>query len=83
MIYNTDSFSQNKILALIILDGWGISSDPDTSHNAIKLANTKTFDKLIASYPNIEINASGEYVGLPDGLIQVILLRLRISEHPI
>ena len=50
---------------LLILDGWGYSSD--TSNNAIALANTPNWDCLLENYPNTLIGTSGESVGLPDG----------------
>ena len=50
---------------LLILDGWGYSSD--TSHNAIALANTPNWDCFLENYPNTLIGTSGESVGLPDG----------------
>jgi 2,3-bisphosphoglycerate-independent phosphoglycerate mutase len=52
-------------LVLLILDGWGIR--PDRDHNAIKLARTPVFDTLLATYPNAQLVASGEAVGLPAG----------------
>ncbi len=52
-------------LVLIILDGWGYSSDPD--HNAIYGANTPVWDKLWQNCPHTLISASSESVGLPDG----------------
>ena len=51
--------------ALIILDGYGFSKE--TKGNAVRTANTPFLDKLIKKYPHTYINASGEYVGLPDG----------------
>ena len=51
--------------ALIILDGWGHREE--TSHNAIANANTPTWDRLIAEYPNALIKTSGNAVGLPEG----------------
>ncbi|MEC7596201.1 MAG: 2,3-bisphosphoglycerate-independent phosphoglycerate mutase [Pseudomonadota bacterium] len=50
---------------LLILDGWGYSSD--TSNNAIALANTPNWDFFLENYPNTLIGTSGESVGLPDG----------------
>ncbi len=50
---------------LLILDGWGYSSD--TSNNAIALANTPNWDCFLDNYPNTLIGTSGESVGLPDG----------------
>jgi 2,3-bisphosphoglycerate-independent phosphoglycerate mutase len=55
----------NRKLILLILDGWGYREDK--SHNAIALCNPVNFNKLIAKYPNTLLNASGEFVGLPDG----------------
>jgi len=54
-----------KKVLLCIMDGVGIRKSP--IGNAVKNANTKTIDKLIGEYPNILLQASGEYVGLPEG----------------
>ncbi len=54
-----------KPLALIILDGWGYSEDPN--HNAIIEAKTPVFDKLWKKNPHTLIKASGADVGLPAG----------------
>lgn len=52
---------------LMILDGYGIREE---SHgNAIAAANKPNLDRLFAKYPFITLEASGEYVGLPDGQI--------------
>ena len=53
------------LLALIILDGWGVG--PDEPGNAILAANTPTMDRLLATYPHTTLACSGEAVGLPDG----------------
>ncbi len=50
-------------LALVILDGWGSSSS--WGGNAISTAHPKTFYKLLRTYPNTLLHASGRYVGLP------------------
>lgn len=50
---------------LMILDGWG--KGEDYPGNAIKLANTPNFDRLIKEYPNSSLEASGIAVGLPEG----------------
>nr|YP_009395941.1 phosphoglycerate mutase [Dasya naccarioides]ARW65127.1 phosphoglycerate mutase [Dasya naccarioides] len=55
--------SINPII-LTILDGWGHSEE--TKGNAIKLANTPTIDKILQTYPNSLLSASGKDVGLPD-----------------
>lgn len=54
-----------KTTALIILDGWG--QGQDYPGNAIKLANTPNWDKLVKERPMSQLTASGEMVGLPDG----------------
>ena len=54
-----------KPTALIILDGYGIARDKKQS--AIDAAATPVMDKLMATYPNNKIYASGMDVGLPDG----------------
>ncbi len=52
-------------VALIILDGWGIS--PAKEGNAIYTANTPNFNRLATDYPNVLAAASGLDVGLPEG----------------
>ncbi|TDV22851.1 phosphoglycerate mutase [Mycoplasmopsis mustelae] len=54
-----------KKVILIVIDGLGIREE--TQGNGFALADTPTFDKLFAEYPNSLIQASGEYVGLPQG----------------
>ena len=54
-----------KKVILLILDGWGIAK-PD-KFNAIDNAKTPNFDRLVREYPNIQLRADGEYVGLPEG----------------
>ncbi len=54
----------NKAL-LIILDGWGIG--PHTHANAIYSTPHPYWDYLLKTYPHSQLQASGEYVGLPDG----------------
>ncbi len=50
---------------LCILDGWGHSDK--VKGNTLKTAKMPTFDYLDHEFPPIFINASGEFVGLPDG----------------
>jgi len=52
-------------LVLAVLDGWGIA--PKNRGNAIMLAKTPTWDKLLMTYPSVTLQASGESVGLPWG----------------
>jgi 2,3-bisphosphoglycerate-independent phosphoglycerate mutase len=53
--------------ALIILDGWGYA--PPGPGNAIALARTPVWDDLWARYPHVLLQASGEAVGLPPGVM--------------
>lgn len=50
---------------LIILDGFGIGKNNDA--NAVYRAKTPTIDKLLKTCPHAKLQASGEFVGLPDG----------------
>ncbi len=52
-------------VVLAILDGWGERND--ANHNAIRAASTPVIDALRHAYPQTLIEASGAYVGLPDG----------------
>ena len=54
-------------LTLLVLDGWGVSQE--TRGNAIRLANTPVYDMIMSRFPNSLVNASGEAVGLPKGLM--------------
>lgn len=54
-----------KKALLMILDGWGIGNH--TKIDAIYSTPTPYWDSLIKDYPNSELQASGENVGLPDG----------------
>ena len=53
----------NKKVILIILDGFGIGNTD--KNNAIYSAEPETWNLLKKEYPNIELHASEEYVGLP------------------
>jgi 2,3-bisphosphoglycerate-independent phosphoglycerate mutase len=55
----------NKKVILIILDGWGLGTNPEVS--AIAKANTPFVDSLWAKYPHSKLEASGLAVGLPEG----------------
>ena len=50
---------------LCILDGWGHRLE--TENNAIALADTPTWDRLIATCPHALVETSGLDVGLPHG----------------
>src|SRR5258708_34178126 len=54
-------------LALIILDGFGYRAEREG--NAIALAEMPFYDELLEKYPHTLIEASGECVGLPRGVM--------------
>ncbi len=56
---------QRRPVMLVVLDGWGWRDDP--ADNAIRQANTPTFDRLWANCPHAFLHTSGHDVGLPDG----------------
>ena len=62
---NPNPGSSPKKALLVILDGWGIGDQGEGD----VIANTPTpyIDYLNATYPHSQLQASGEYVGLPDG----------------
>jgi len=49
----------------MILDGWGISKDPERS--AVDKANTPFIDSLYINYPHSQLRTDGMNVGLPEG----------------
>ena len=54
-----------KPVMLMILDGFGIA--PKSDGNAVEAAKKPNFEGFIAKYPHTELQASGLFVGLPDG----------------
>ncbi len=54
-----------KKALLMILDGWGIGDK--SAADAIYSTPTPNWDRLLATYPHSQLQASGENVGLPDG----------------
>ncbi len=54
-----------KKALLMILDGWGIGDKK--KDDVISCTPTPYWDSLIAKYPNSQLLACGENVGLPDG----------------
>ena len=50
---------------LMILDGFGIA--PESDGNAVRKAKTPNLDSLFGKYPHTQLQASGLFVGLPDG----------------
>ncbi len=55
----------SKKALLMILDGWGIGNH--TKSDVIYNTPTPYWDYLTKTYPNSQLHASGENVGLPDG----------------
>lgn len=55
----------DKKVLLMILDGWGIATNPAVS--AIDKAKTPFVDSLYEKYPHATLAASGLAVGLPEG----------------
>ncbi|HYL27599.1 MAG TPA: 2,3-bisphosphoglycerate-independent phosphoglycerate mutase [Candidatus Nitrosotalea sp.] len=52
---------------LAVLDGWGCRDE--THGNAIAAAKLPNWHRLLASYPHTTLQASGEAVGLPKGVM--------------
>ena len=64
-INNINKAIMSKKALLLICDGWGIG---DRGKDDV-IYNTPTpyWDELLKTYPNSQLQASGENVGLPDG----------------
>ena len=56
-----------KTVLLCIMDGCGIREKD--KGNAFEMANKPTFDMLLNTYPSCRLEASGEAVGLPAGVM--------------
>ncbi len=54
-------------VTLLVLDGWGVS--PETKGNAVTAAKTPNYQLLLNKFPHSLLEASGECVGLPPGLM--------------
>jgi 2,3-bisphosphoglycerate-independent phosphoglycerate mutase len=54
-----------KPVVLCILDGWGLRAE--TFANAVALADTPTYDRLMATCPHAQLVTHGPDVGLPTG----------------
>ena len=63
----SESPSRPPIAALIIFDGWGLRTGIES--NAIHAAHTPVMDRLWATQAHNGIDASGEAVGLPPGIM--------------
>jgi len=55
------------VAALVIFDGWGVSKSG--ASNAIAAAKTPVMNRLYATQAHTELDASGEAVGLPPGVM--------------
>lgn len=64
-IFASQFFYMNKKVLLMILDGWGITQNPEVS--AIAKASTPFMDSILNNFPNGELRTDGMNVGLPDG----------------
>jgi 2,3-bisphosphoglycerate-independent phosphoglycerate mutase len=63
---NSNAKSPSKRPAVLcILDGWGQRAARD--NNAIALADTPNWDRMVEAWPMTLLACSGEDVGLPDG----------------
>lgn len=56
---------KTKTVILMVIDGLGLRKE--TQGNGFALAHTPVFDNLFKQYPYSIIQASGEFVGLPEG----------------
>lgn len=56
---------QMRPLALVILDGWGLTTRQEG--NAIDRADTPNMHQFLGEYPHTILACSGEDVGLPEG----------------
>lgn len=54
-----------KPVILCILDGWGLRAEREA--NAVALAQTPTYDRIMATCPNAQLITHGPDVGLPSG----------------
>ncbi|MBV8750252.1 MAG: 2,3-bisphosphoglycerate-independent phosphoglycerate mutase, partial [Candidatus Eremiobacteraeota bacterium] len=59
--------NRRKPFVLAILDGWGTTAD--RHGNAILAADLPNWNRILATYPNTLLAASGEAVGLPSGVM--------------
>lgn len=52
---------------MVVLDGFGIA--PESPYNAIKNAYTPNLDSLFSDFPNCQLDAAGNAVGLMPGIV--------------
>lgn len=56
-----------KKAVLVIIDGWGYRKEKE--HNAIALALTPYYNRILGEYPSTLLQASESFVGLPTGVM--------------
>src|SRR6266446_10571283 len=59
------SKQKRRPVMLVVLDGWGWRDE--TADNAVRQANTPTFNRLWANGPHAFLRTDGREVGLPPG----------------
>lgn len=64
-LFNSNNKQIAKPVVLISMDGVGVA--PPGPGNAVTLANTPNLDRFWPTYPHGMVEASGLYVGLPEG----------------
>ncbi len=69
--------TNNRPVALVILDGWGYA--PRTESNAIAIAHTPYYDEICRSFPMTVLSASGERDGKGNGAGDAEIGHLRIG----
>lgn len=62
---SVDKSTLNLPAVLVVMDGFGLA--PDGPGNAISVADTPVFDRLMATCSHTTLSASGNPVGLPEG----------------
>jgi 2,3-bisphosphoglycerate-independent phosphoglycerate mutase len=65
MTPNADARHPKGPTVLCILDGWGERAA--RNNNAIALADTPNWDRMVKTWPTASLECSGQNVGLPDG----------------
>lgn len=61
---------RKRPIVLVVRDGWGENPDPSQDYcNAVRIAKPVVDTALTAKYPSVHIHTSGEYVGLPAGVM--------------
>ena len=64
---NTSSTSPS--VCLVVIDGWGVSGHSAADSDAILNAKTPVMNELTKQFANVNLQAHGLAVGLPEGLM--------------